>query len=151
MLQYRTKGDTVQALKDVSVDIPARSFVSVVGPSGCGKTTLLKVLSGVFRPTAGRVLLDGVSIDKTDVSGKVGYVFQRPLLLPWRTAIDNVLLTIEIARKELPTPERIALARQWLSLTGLRGLKSGCRMNSPGACSSAFRFAGRLLSGRRSF
>jgi len=122
-LQYRTKGDTVQALKDVSIDIPARSFVSVVGPSGCGKTTLLKVLSGVFRPTAGRVLLDGVSIDKTDVSGKVGYVFQRPLLLPWRTAIDNVLLTIEIARKELPTPERIALARQWLSLTGLSGFE----------------------------
>jgi NitT/TauT family transport system ATP-binding protein len=118
-LQYRTKSSVVAALDAVSMDIPPRSFVSIVGPSGCGKTTLLKVLSGVLRATRGRVLLDGRSIEEANLSGKIGHVFQRPLLLPWRTALGNVLLTTEIARKEMPLEQRIAEARRWLSLTGL--------------------------------
>jgi NitT/TauT family transport system ATP-binding protein len=122
-LQYRVKGATVSALEGVSIDIPPRSFISVVGPSGCGKTSLLKVLSGVLRATKGRVLLDGLAIEQADLSGKVGYVFQRPLLLPWRTALENVLLTTEIARKDLSTKERIAEARRWLALTGLSGFE----------------------------
>jgi NitT/TauT family transport system ATP-binding protein len=84
---------------------------------------LLKVLSGVLRATKGRVLLDGLAIEEADLSGKVGYVFQRPLLLPWRTALENVLLTTEIARKDLSTKERIAEARRWLALTGLSGFE----------------------------
>jgi NitT/TauT family transport system ATP-binding protein len=118
-LQYRTKDSTVSALERVSIDIPPRSFVSIVGPSGCGKTTLLKVLSGVLRATRGRALLDDQPIENTDLSGKIGYIFQRPLLLPWRTALGNVLLTTEIARKDMPLAERLAEARRWLSLTGL--------------------------------
>lgn len=122
-LQYRAKGATVSALEGVSVDIPPRSFISIVGPSGCGKTSLLKILSGVFRATRGRVLIDGIAIEDADLSGKVGYVFQRPLLLPWRTALGNVLLTAEIARKDLPASTRMAEARKWLSLTGLAGFE----------------------------
>ena len=71
-LQYRTKSSVVAALEAVSMDIPPRSFVSIVGPSGCGKTTLLKVLSGVLRATRGRVLLDGRSIEEANLSGKIG-------------------------------------------------------------------------------
>ena len=122
-LQYRTKSNTVAALDAVSMDIPPRSFVSIVGPSSCGKTTLLKVLSGVLRATRGRVFLDGRSIEEANLSGKIGHVFQRPLLLPWRTAFGNVLLTTEIARKEMPLEQRIAEARRWLSLTGLAGFE----------------------------
>lgn len=122
-LQYRAKGGAVLALQGVSVDIPPRSFVSIVGPSGCGKTTLLKVLSGVLRATGGRVLIDKHPIEEADLSGKIGHVFQRPLLLPWRTALGNVLLTTEIARKDVPMRERIAEARHWLSLTGLTGFE----------------------------
>lgn len=118
-LQYRTKGGTVSALEGVSIDIAPRSFVSVVGPSGCGKTTLLKVLSGVLKATSGKVYIDNTPIERTDLSGKVGYVFQRPLLLPWRTALENVLLTTEIARKDMPLAARMAEARNWLALTGL--------------------------------
>jgi len=118
-LQYRRKSSTVSALEDVSIDIPPRSFISIVGPSGCGKTTLLKVLSGVLKATKGRTLFDGRSIEDTDLSGKIGYIFQRPLLLPWRTALGNALLTTEIARKEIPLDERVAEARRWLSLTDL--------------------------------
>jgi NitT/TauT family transport system ATP-binding protein len=122
-LQYRTKHSMVAALEDVSIDIPPRSFVCIVGPSGCGKTTLLKVLSGVLKATRGRALLDGRPIEDTNLSGKIGYIFQRPLLLPWRTALGNVLLTTEIARKDMPLKERIAEARRWLTLTGLGGFE----------------------------
>lgn len=122
-VRYRAKSDMVVALEDVSVEIPPRSFVSVVGPSGCGKTTLLKVLSGVLRPSAGQVLFDGVPLGVADLAGKIGYVFQRPLLLPWRTALENVALTSEIARKALSREERLAEARKWLALTGLGGFE----------------------------
>ena len=113
----------MSALEDVSIEIPPRSFVSVVGPSGCGKTTLLKVISGVLRPSAGEVLIDDVPLPRADISGKIGYVFQRPLLLPWRTALENVALTSEIARKELAREERLAEARKWLALAGLAGFE----------------------------
>jgi NitT/TauT family transport system ATP-binding protein len=122
-VNYRTKGGMVSALEGISMDIPSKSFVSVVGPSGCGKTTLLKVLSGVIKASSGRVLVDNAPIERTDLSGKIGYVFQRPLLLPWRTALQNVLLTTEIVRKDLPIAQRIAEARQWLALTGLAGFE----------------------------
>lgn len=122
-LGYRTSNGPVVAIEGVSLDIAPRSFVSVVGPSGCGKTTLLKVLSGVLKPTAGRVTLDDMPIEQAKLSGEIGYVFQRPLLLPWRTALQNVLLTTEIARKDLPLADRIAEARRWLSLTGLAGFE----------------------------
>ncbi len=122
-LRYRTKGDSVSALEDISIDIPPRSFVSIVGPSGCGKTTLLKLLSGVLQPSSGQVLFDKVPLAKTALAGKIGYVFQRPLLLPWRTALENVALTSEIARKEMSREARLAEARKWLDLTGLSGFE----------------------------
>ena len=122
-LRYRTKGSSVSALEDISIDIPPRSFVSIVGPSGCGKTTLLKALSGVLQPSSGQVLFDRIPLAKTDLAGKIGYVFQRPLLLPWRTALENVALTSEIARKEMRREARIAEARRWLALTGLSGFE----------------------------
>jgi NitT/TauT family transport system ATP-binding protein len=122
-VKYRTKGGMVSALEGVSIDIAPKSFVSIVGPSGCGKTTLLKVLSGVLKASSGKVLLDDTPIERTDLSGKVGYVFQRPLLLPWRTALENVLLTTEIVRKDVPIAQRTAEARNWLALTGLAGFE----------------------------
>jgi len=122
-LHYRAKSDTVVALEEVSLDIPPRSFLAIVGPSGCGKTTLLKVLSGLLRPTRGRVLVAGRPIESVNLAGQVGYVFQRPLLLPWRSALDNVALTIEVARKEIGRAERLEEARRWLKLTGLSGFE----------------------------
>ena len=122
-LHYRTKGANVAALNSVSIEIPPRSFISVVGPSGCGKSSLLKVLSGVIRATSGRVLFDGRPIEDAELLGKIGYVFQRPLLLPWRTTLQNILLTMEVARKDMPLTERIAAAHKWISLTGLGGFE----------------------------
>jgi NitT/TauT family transport system ATP-binding protein len=122
-VRYRTKDQFLVALDEVSLDIPSKSFVSVVGPSGCGKTTLLKILSGVLQPSSGEVRYDGRPLAQADLSGKIGYVFQRPLLLPWRSALENVALTSEIARKTMPREARLAEARRWLGLTGLAGFE----------------------------
>jgi NitT/TauT family transport system ATP-binding protein len=122
-VRFRTPDGSVLALDNVDVDIPAGSFITIVGPSGCGKTTLLKVLSGVLQPSAGSVLFDGAPVDPQRVTGQIGYVFQRPLLLPWRTALENVMLTMEVARKEMTKRERLAEARRWLSITGLKGFE----------------------------
>ena len=110
-VRFKTGRGSVDALDDVSFEIPARSFITIVGPSGCGKTTLLKVLSGVLSPTSGSVSFDGKVVERQNVVGQVGYVFQRPLLLPWRTALENVMLTLEVARKQMSRAERVAPRR----------------------------------------
>jgi NitT/TauT family transport system ATP-binding protein len=123
-IRYRSKGEGVLALDRVSIDVPPRSFVSVVGPSGCGKTTLLKVVSGILKPSSGTVHLDGTPIDARTVAGRIGYVFQRPLLLPWRSALDNVTLTSEVVHPRSTRKEREAEARRWLAVTGLAGFEA---------------------------
>jgi ABC-type nitrate/sulfonate/bicarbonate transport system ATPase subunit len=82
--------DGTPALAPVSLEVGAGEFVSVVGPSGCGKSTLFNVISGLIRPTEGRVLVDGR--DVTGSTGHVGYMLQKDLLLPWRTVIGNIVL-----------------------------------------------------------
>ena len=79
---FQTPDRTVVAIDDISFEIVDQTFVSIVGPSGCGKSTLLNILSGVETPTSG-------TAEITDDQGhaKVGYVFQAPRLLPWRTVI----------------------------------------------------------------
>jgi NitT/TauT family transport system ATP-binding protein len=74
------------ALEDVSFQAEGHTFVSIVGPSGCGKSTLLNILSGIESPTSGRA-----EITKAGSTARVGYVFQAPRLLPWRSVIDNML------------------------------------------------------------
>lgn len=120
---FGSKSGSVTALDRISFDIKSGSFVTVVGPSGCGKTTLLKILSGVLRQSSGTVLFDGENITKAGVQGKVGYVFQRALLLPWRTTLDNVMLTMEVARRDLSRADREAEARRWLTIAGLAGFE----------------------------
>jgi NitT/TauT family transport system ATP-binding protein len=86
----------LEAIRDVSFSVGQGEFVSLLGPSGCGKSTLLMMVAGLLGPTSGRVALDGA-----DVIGpcrEVGVVFQSPVLLPWRSVLDNVLLPVEMLR-----------------------------------------------------
>ncbi|NBS56738.1 MAG: ATP-binding cassette domain-containing protein, partial [Betaproteobacteria bacterium] len=87
-------GEGVTALSEVSLDIQRDQFVTVVGPSGCGKTTLMKLVGGLQAPFSGTVKLDGEVLARP--SRKVGMVFQRPILLPWRSVLDNVLFPFEM-------------------------------------------------------
>lgn len=122
-LHYRSpNGRIVEALRNVTLDIPPRSIVSVVGPSGCGKTTLLKLVSRVIKPTSGSVRFEGVPIDNAPIAGRLSYVFQKPLLLPWRTALGNVLLPLEVLKGASARAE-VDRARAALELTGLRGFE----------------------------
>jgi NitT/TauT family transport system ATP-binding protein len=88
--------DKLEAIRDISLDIADGEFVSLLGPSGCGKSTLLMMVAGLTAPTSGEIALAG-----TLVAGPrpdVGVVFQSPVLLPWRTVLDNVLFPIELLR-----------------------------------------------------
>jgi NitT/TauT family transport system ATP-binding protein len=113
---YRLRsGDRLCALRDVSFDVAPSSFVSVVGASGCGKSTLLRIVGGLSQPTSGDVLLDG-----SPVSGPrrdIGFVFQAPELLPWRTVLENSLIGAEILGLDMAKARRRAL--ELINLVGL--------------------------------
>lgn len=81
-------------LKDVSLSVGAGEFVAVLGPSGCGKSTLLNLIAGLQEPDSGEVLLDGDPFARR--IGRVAYMHQRDLLLPWRTVIENARLSLEL-------------------------------------------------------
>ena len=106
------------ALRDVSFDVHEGEFVSVIGPSGCGKTTLLYCISGLEPLVEGRILLDGRPVEGPR-SGEVGLVFQKAVLLGWRTVMDNVLLPIEVfGRSRASYASR---ATDLIDLVGLTG------------------------------
>lgn len=81
----------VAAVRDVSFQIARGSFVSLLGPSGCGKSTLFNAIAGLLTPSGGDVLLDGESV--LGKTGRVGYMLQKDLLLPWRTIEDNITIS----------------------------------------------------------
>ena len=116
---YQTRKGPIPALESISFDIPHGQFVSVVGPSGCGKSTILKILAGIVPQSAGSIALDGDRL--TGPSDKVGVVFQSPVLLPWRTVYENVLLPIDVRRE--PRAQADPRARALLDLVGLRGFE----------------------------
>jgi NitT/TauT family transport system ATP-binding protein len=93
-LHYRGGEEGVLALKDTDIAIRRGEFAAVVGPSGCGKSTLLKLISGLNRPSAGRVVVDQTEVNKP--LKIVGMAFQNPALLPWRTTLDNLLLPLQV-------------------------------------------------------
>lgn len=114
---YSTQdGTMVAALGPVSMAIADHEFVSVVGPSGCGKSTLLKIVAGLIPPSAGRVAIHGEEVRAPHQN--IGMVFQSPVLLPWKTVVENVLLPIEVKRLKVDQFRDKAL--DLLSLVGLR-------------------------------
>lgn len=118
--RFTTMSGSVPAVDDVSFGIQPGEFASVVGPSGCGKTTLLRLVAGLDEPTSGTVSMDGKSVDKPS-SDDVGVVFQRAALLPWRNALDNVLLPIEIKRRVNADDRQLAMST--LKKVGLEGFE----------------------------
>jgi NitT/TauT family transport system ATP-binding protein len=119
-LIYRSKASQVQALENVSFAAADREFVALVGPSGCGKSTLLKLISGLIPPTAGSIRVNGMPVRGPTAS--IGIVFQSPLLMAWRTVLENVLLQVEI--RDLPVAQYRAAARELIDLVGLSGFEN---------------------------
>src|SRR5215510_8214343 len=118
---YKTRdGNDIHALKDIDLEIRSGEFISIVGPSGCGKTTLLKILAGILERSAGEVAMQGRSL--SGPSRELGVVFQAPVLLPWRTVLQNVMVPVEIQKRNRATFE--ARARQLIAMVGLAGFES---------------------------
>ena len=115
---YRTGKRAHQAISDVTFDVLPGELACLVGPSGCGKSTLLKILAGLHPHDAGTVKIGSTSVP-FDPSRDIGMVFQAPLLLKWRTILDNVVLPAEILG--LPVKESRERARDLLALVGLTG------------------------------
>ena len=103
---YRTRrGDVVRAVEDVTLHVEANEFVTLVGPSGCGKSTLLKLVAGLTPPTAGAI-----------------HIREQPVLLPWRSVLDNVLFSVEMLGLDSRLYRKPAL--DLLELTGLGGFET---------------------------
>ncbi|RYF35952.1 MAG: ATP-binding cassette domain-containing protein, partial [Comamonadaceae bacterium] len=85
-MTYQAASGPVEALRGISLTVDQGEFVSLVGPSGCGKSTLLRCIAGLRPVTSGRIVVDGVAVDKP--IPKVGMVFQAAVMLKWRTVLD---------------------------------------------------------------
>ncbi|HEX5465942.1 MAG TPA: ABC transporter ATP-binding protein [Candidatus Limnocylindrales bacterium] len=112
---FATPSGRLEALDDVSFAVAEGSICALVGPNGCGKSTLLRIMGGLLPPDRGSVAIDGRPVSGPDP--RVGFVFQEPRLLPWRSAAENVAFPLELAGR--PRAEREARAIELLSLLGL--------------------------------
>ena len=114
---YRSRDRSLtRALGPVSLDIARGEFITIVGPSGCGKSTLLKLIAGLIDRSAGSIAIGGREI--VGPQEEIGVVFQSPVLLPWRTAIENVMLPAAVQR--LDPAKSKARGLELLALVGLR-------------------------------
>ena len=105
--------DNLQVLTDISFDVYEEDVVGIFGPSGSGKTTILKLTANLIKPTSGTI---------TTGTGRIGYVFQEPRMLPWRTALDNVALTLRA--RGLDSDRAREKAAGWLAKMGLEGFRA---------------------------
>ncbi len=104
-------------LHNLDISVAKGEILAILGPSGCGKTTLLRAASGLLVPTAGLVQLDGATPHLARSRGRIGFAFQSPTLLPWRTALENVMLPLELISNGQDSP--LSHARQLLEQVGL--------------------------------
>lgn len=114
---YRTKAGPLPVLDDLTLSIPEGKFCAVVGPSGCGKSTLTRLIAGLMKPDTGEVWLHGERVKSARKT--VGMAFQNPVLLEWRTILENVILPLEIVNPGMPRAQKEARARELLALVGL--------------------------------
>jgi NitT/TauT family transport system ATP-binding protein len=119
-MRFITERRTVTALEDVSFSVEGGGFMSLLGPSGCGKSTLLRLVADLLAPTSGTITVLGRTPREARLDRALGFVFQDAALLPWRTALENVALPLEVGGHRglpagAPTP------RELLRLVGLEG------------------------------
>jgi NitT/TauT family transport system ATP-binding protein len=108
-------GGVYRAVAKTDLSLAAEEFVAIVGPTGCGKTTLLNATAGLLKPAAGRVEVFGKPL--VGLNTGAGYLFQQDALMPWKTALDNVAISLEVAG--VPRTQALEKAREWLARVGL--------------------------------
>ena len=124
-VRFFTERRSVIALQNLSVDVAVGEFMTLLGPSGCGKSTLLRVVADLISPTQGKVDVLGVSPSQARLRRDIGFVFQDPALLPWRTALQNVELPLQVARDKVQGGKSArATPLELLALVGLKGAEN---------------------------
>ncbi len=118
---YRTDDGPLPVLDGLTLSVPEGGFVAVVGPSGCGKSTLTKLVAGLMIPDEGEVSVHGKRVKGP--RSNVGMAFQNPVLLEWRTILQNVMLPLEIVSTGMSSAEKQKRARDLLELVGLAGFE----------------------------
>ena len=91
---YTHGNQKLEVLRPLNLTVAQGEFVTLIGPSGCGKSTLFNIIAGIDQPDTGQVAIDGD--ESKDRAGKCGYMLQQPLLLPWRTVEENVMLGLDV-------------------------------------------------------
>jgi NitT/TauT family transport system ATP-binding protein len=117
---FATRGGTpFTAITDVTLDVAAGEFVTIVGPTGCGKSTTLSLVSGLEPATEGTVRVHGQPV--TGIPDGVGYMFQADAVLPWKNVLDNVAVGLRYGG--VPKAEALERARDWIERVGLSGFE----------------------------
>ena len=116
-LTYQSLFQETTAIKNLSFCVYNNEFVSIVGPSGCGKTTILSLVAGLIKPTAGTILLKSEKVVKP--TNKIGYMFQKDNLFEWRTIEKNIELGLELQKKK--TKENKTYYASLIEKYGLKG------------------------------
>jgi NitT/TauT family transport system ATP-binding protein len=147
-VRFVTERRTVTALENVSFSVGEGGFLSLLGPSGCGKSTLLRVVADLVAPSGGSVSVLGVSPAKARQNRALGFVFQDAALLPWRSALQNVELPLEVGgRRTLPAGA--PTPRELLKLVGLEGWEASYPHELSGGMRQRVAIARALLGGPR--
>jgi NitT/TauT family transport system ATP-binding protein len=146
-VRFTSERGTVTALDSIDLAIPRGSFLTLLGPSGCGKSTLLRVMADLIAPTSGRVSVLGGAPQAARESRQIGFVFQDPALLAWRTVLQNVSLPLEVgggrALQGARSPQEL------LGLVGLSGWEQAYPHELSGGMRQRVAIARALVSGPR--
>jgi NitT/TauT family transport system ATP-binding protein len=116
-VEFATPHGTMRVVDDVSYEIRDREFVAVIGPSGCGKTTMMNIVAGFVKPTAGHVLLDGRPVPGPGPDR--GVMFQEYGVFPWLSVRDNIAFGLTLSANRVPDAERRQIGERYMRLMGL--------------------------------
>jgi NitT/TauT family transport system ATP-binding protein len=131
----------LRALEHISFDVYPEQFVCVLGPSGSGKTTLLRLLAGLLPPSSGEIIFKGQMLAGPPPG--IGFVFQKPSLMPWRTVIQNITLPLEI--QNVPLDVRQGKALELVELVGLQGFEDSLPRDLSGGMAQRVAIARALV------
>lgn len=116
---YQTESETITALEDISFNLVRGEFITIAGPSGCGKSTLLHIIAKLLEPTQGTIEIKHERSNEKQLS-ELGLVFQKPILFPWSSVIDNILFPLELLGQKKSGRER---AMKLIELAGIKGFE----------------------------
>lgn len=140
-LTFADKNGGLRALQNVSFDVARQEFVCILGPSGSGKTTLLRVIAGLLKPTRGEIMFEDTP--EALHPPRVGLVFQQANLMPWRTALENIILPLELVG--IPSEQARPRAEELIAQVGLQGFENSWPRDLSGGMAQRVAIARSLI------